>query len=135
MRSPAFVVLVLLLAACEPAPAYDAGAVQLVAELKDYSVTLNAAEVKAGTVKVGIRNRGSQPHDFLVIRTNLAPDQLPYDAGRAKANEDGVVGKTQDLRSGGTGALTVTLEPGSYVIICNVAGHYQLGMRTALKVK
>lgn len=133
MRALALLV-VAVLTACGQALAYDAGAVQLVAELRDYSVTLNAAEVKAGTVKVGIRNRGSQPHDFLVIRTDLAPDQLPYDAGRAKANEDGVVGKTQDLRAGGTGALTVTLEPGSYVVICNVAGHYQLGMRTALKV-
>ena len=133
MRALALVVA-LLLAACEQAPGYDAASVQLVAELKDYSVNLNASAVKAGTVKVGIRNRGTQPHDFLVIRTDLAPDQLPYDAGRAKANEDGVVGKTQDLRAGGTAALTVTLEPGSYVVICNIAGHYQLGMRTALKV-
>jgi len=33
------------------------------------------------------------------------------------------------------GAVTATLEPGQYVLICNVAGHYGLGMRTALKVE
>jgi len=129
----AALLLAVALVACAEAPAFEAGAVQLVAELKDYSVNLSVSEVKAGALKIGIRNRGSQPHDFLVVRTDLAPDQLPYDAGLAKAKEDGVVGKTRDVRAGGTAALSVTLGPGSYVVICNVAGHYQLGMRAALK--
>lgn len=134
MRVAALLLAAALAACAEQAPAFDSSAVQLVAELRDYSVNLSVSELKAGPVKIGVRNRGTQPHDFLVIRTNVAPDQLPYDAGRAKATEDGVVGKTRDLRAGGTAAVTVTLEPGSYVVICNVAGHYQLGMRTALKV-
>jgi uncharacterized cupredoxin-like copper-binding protein len=108
--------------------------VQLIAELRDYSVTLNAATVKAGPTKIGIRNRAGQVHNFLVIRTDLPPDKLPYDGGRAMAKEDGALAKSKDLRAGGTGAVTVTLEPGSYVVICNTAGHYQLGMRTALTV-
>jgi uncharacterized cupredoxin-like copper-binding protein len=31
--------------------------------------------------------------------------------------------------------LSADLAPGNYVIICNVAGHYQLGMRAAFKVE
>jgi uncharacterized cupredoxin-like copper-binding protein len=28
-----------------------------------------------------------------------------------------------------------SLAPGHYVLICNIAGHYQLGMHTSLTVK
>jgi uncharacterized cupredoxin-like copper-binding protein len=31
--------------------------------------------------------------------------------------------------------LTADLAAGKYVVICNVAGHYQLGMRIALTVQ
>jgi uncharacterized cupredoxin-like copper-binding protein len=31
--------------------------------------------------------------------------------------------------------VTADLAAGNYVIICNIAGHYQLGMRVALAVR
>ena len=31
--------------------------------------------------------------------------------------------------------LALDLAPGKYVLICNVAGHYQLGMRAGLELK
>lgn len=133
---PLAALLIVATVACgESAPAFDAAAVQLVVELRDYTLSPNVADVPAGETKIGIRNRGSQPHDLIVIRTEEAPDKLSYDASRAKASEDGNVGKIKELRAGGTAALTVTLEPGRYVLICNTAGHYMLGMRTALTVR
>ena len=103
--------------------------------MRDYAVSPSTAELAAGETKIGIRNRGSQPHDLILIRTDLPPDKLPYDASRAKAREDGTVGKTAELRAGASSLMTVNLEPGRYLLICNVAGHYSLGMRTALTVK
>lgn len=127
---------VLVLGACgESVPAFQPADVQLVVELSDYKVVPNVTTVKAGPTKVGIRNRGSQPHDLVVLRTDLAPDRLPYDPGRAKAGEPGLVGRSTELRAGGTAALTLALEPGRYVLLCNVAGHYGLGMRAALTVE
>lgn len=132
----AVLVAILLITACgESTPAFQAADVQLVVEISDFKVVPNVATVKAGPTKIGIRNRGSQPHDLVVLRTDLAPDRLPYDAGRAKAGEPGLVGRSNELRAGGTAALTLTLEPGQYVLICNVAGHYGLGMRAALRVE
>ena len=129
-------VLALVVAACgEAGAAFQTGDVQLVVELTDYKVTTNSAIVRAGETKIGVRNRGSQPHDLVVLRTDLAPERLPYDLGKAKADEPGLVARTKELRSGGTAAVTVTFEPGQYVLICNVAGHYGLGMRTALTVE
>ena len=128
--------LALVLAACgDGVAAFRPGDVQLVVELTDYKVIPNVATVRAGETKIGVRNRGSQPHDLVVLRTDLAPDRLPYDAGKAKADESGSVARTKELRAGGTAAVTVTLEPGQYVLICNVAGHYRLGMRTSLRVE
>jgi len=126
----------LVAGACgETVAAFQPNEVQLVVEMTDYNVVPNVASVRAGQTKIGVRNRGSQPHDLVVLRTDLAPGNLPYDAGRAKAGEPGLVARTKELRAGGTAAVTATLEPGQYVLICNVAGHYGLGMRSALKVE
>ena len=128
-------VLAFVIAACgQPVAAFQPGDVQLVVEMTDYKVTTNVATVRAGETKIGVRNRGSQPHDLVVLRTDLAPDRLPYDAAKATADEPGLVARSKELRAGGTAAVTVTLEPGQYVLICNVAGHYGLGMRAALRV-
>jgi len=122
-------------AACgEPAPAFDAKSVQLVVEMRDYSVKPSVDTVKAGTIKIGIRNLAAMQHDFVVLKTDLPPDKLPYDGGKAQVIETGLVGK-QLVEAQRSGALTVTLEPGNYVLICNIAGHYQLGMRAPLKVE
>ena len=128
-------VLSLLLAACDAAPAFQPADVQLVVEMSDYKVVANLATVRAGATRIGVRNRGSQPHDLVVLRSDLAPDKLPYDVGKARADEPGLVGRSKELRAGGTAAIDVTLEPGQYVLICNVAGHYGLGMRVALRVE
>lgn len=128
--------LALMAGACsETVAAFQPGDVQLVVELTDYKVSTNVAVVPARETKIGVRNRGSQPHDLVVLRTELAPDKLPYDAARARAEEPGLIVRTKELRAGGTAAVTATLAPGQYVLICNVAGHYGLGMRTALKVE
>jgi uncharacterized cupredoxin-like copper-binding protein len=130
------VALAVVLGACgESTPAFDPKGVQLIVELKDYSVTPNVPTVKAGTLKIGVRNLASQLHEFVVLKTDLAPDKLPYDPGQAKAIETGLVGKIESIQPQRSAALTVTLEPGSYVIICNNPGHYQLGMRASLKAE
>jgi uncharacterized cupredoxin-like copper-binding protein len=39
------------------------------------------------------------------------------------------------IAAGKSAAVTLDLTPGKYVFICNVAGHYQLGMHTAFTVE
>ena len=117
--------------AMEPLPSD----VNVIVDLKEYAVTLNVAMIKAGTVKFGIRNNGTMVHDFELIRTDLAPDKLPIDGGAAKAREDGLVKQMINIAVNRSTTLSADLTPGHYVIICNVAGHYQLGMRAELKVE
>ena len=126
--------LALLVVSCSQ-PAADApSGSQVVAELADYKITVNVPSVKAGTIKIGVRNLGNMEHSFEVIKTDFPHDKLPIDGAAAKAKEDGKVGEIKSIGAGKSAAVTVDLTPGKYVFICNVAGHYQLGMHTGFTV-
>ena len=136
MRSvlPMLAVALLVLASCSSAPEQLPADVQLTVDMKEYSITLGAASVKAGSTKIGIRNLGTMEHEFELIKTDLAPDKLPVDVGSGRAKEDGLVKQVKGIQPNKVATVTADLQAGTYVIICNVAGHYQLGMRVALKV-
>jgi uncharacterized cupredoxin-like copper-binding protein len=127
--------LLVLVASCSSAPETLPADVALIVDMKEYSITLNTPTVKAGVVKFGIRNLGTMVHDFNLIKTDLAPDKLPIDTASAKARTDGLVKQMINIAQGRVTTLDADLAPGHYVIICNVAGHYQLGMRTELAVQ
>ena len=55
--------------------------------------------------------------------------------GQGKAKEDGLVKQIKSVLPNKVATITANLEAGSYVILCNVSGHYQLGMRAAFKVE
>jgi uncharacterized cupredoxin-like copper-binding protein len=99
----------------------------------EMAFTLSKRTVPKGTVVFQVVNRGVLPHDFVVLRTNIAPGKLPVVGQRAR--EVGRVGKTPVLGRGETHRLTLTLRPGKYVLICNVPGHYRAGMFVGFSVR
>jgi uncharacterized cupredoxin-like copper-binding protein len=125
----------LLLAACGGPSASAAADSQVIVEMTDYKVVTNVPSVKAGTIKIGVRNLASMEHSFEVIKTDLAADQLPIDPASAKAIDVGKVGEIATIAGGTSAAVTLDLGPGKYIFICNIAGHYQLGMHTAFVVE
>ena len=125
----------IVIASCGGPPQEAPSGSQVLVELSDYKVSVNVASVKAGSVKIGVRNVANMEHSFQVIKTDLAPDKLPVDGVTAKANEDGKVGEIPSIPAGKSAAVTIALTPGKYVFICNVSGHYQLGMRTGFTVE
>jgi uncharacterized cupredoxin-like copper-binding protein len=127
--------LLVLVASCGSAPETLPADVNVIVDMKEYSITLNTPTAKAGVVKFGIRNLGTMVHDFDLIKTDLAPDKLPIDTASAKAVTDGLVKQMINIAQGRVTTVDANLAPGHYVIICNVASHYQLGMRTELTVQ
>ena len=129
-----FFALAVLASACsqgmEPLPAD----VNVTVDLKEYAITLSVSSIKAGTIKFGIRNNGTMVHDFDVYKTDLPLDKLPVDGGSAKVKMDGLVKQMINISANRSTTTTADLSAGRYVIICNVAGHYQLGMRAELQV-
>ena len=56
---------------------------------------------------------------------------------RQQGNEDaaGHLGEVSELDPGKSGSLSMKLDPGTYMLLCNVAGHYMAGMWTTITVK
>lgn len=103
-------------------------------ELRDFEVRPSLTQVKAGSLKIAVRNASaSQVHELTIIKTDLDPDKLPVEGSAAK--EDGKVAKSKDLNPGTSATLTVDLSPGRYLFICNQPGHYALGMRIRVTVQ
>ena len=132
MRVAVLVAVLFLLVSCGGGSETMPADVNVVVEMKDYSITLSVPNVKAGTVKFGIRNSGGMEHSFELIKTDLDIDKLPV--ADAKAKEDGLVKQIKSIPVAKIATISADLQPGKYVVICNVAGHYQLGMRAALRV-
>ena len=113
--------------------------------LDEFSVTPNQSSAPHGQVTFHVSNVGDDMHEFLVIRTDLAPDALPTEAnGSYEENGAGTVllDEIEDIDSGGSADLTLDLDSGHYVLICNMVHqegavlevHYALGMRTDFDV-
>lgn len=103
--------------------------------LDEYSIRLSETDVIAGPQTFSVTDRGRIAHQFLVLRTERTPDDLPVAKdGIVKLGAKGidVVGEIELLSPGETQPLQVDLRPGGYALICNIAGHYASGMHTAL---
>ena len=101
---------------------------------KDFGIGLEETSTPAGSTTFDITNDGPSTHEFVVLKTDLAEDALPVDGSTVdEANLD-LVDEAEDIAPGVGTSLTVDLEPGSYVVICNVEGHYAAGMHAALTV-
>ncbi len=110
----------------------------------------NPATVPAGQVSFRALNTGWLNHELVVLP--LARGQFPGQrviGSDGKANEAGSLGEASrtcgadegdeqssnyGIAPGTTGWTTVTLPPGRYELICNIAGHYGAGMYAALDV-
>ena len=97
-------------------------------------MTLDSSTVAAGAVSFAITNEGVKNHEFVVMSTDLANDQLEMTGDEANEDAYTVIDEIEDIPGGETATLNVTLEPGHYVIICNLEGHYRMGMRSEITV-
>ena len=119
----------------EPTGTAVPGAIQV--ELLDFAVEVEPASATADTITFIVTNGGAQVHNLRLIETELAPDALPLDDDGIVVDEEqvDVVGSVAELSGGEDEELSVELEAGSYVLICNVPTHYALGMSVAFTVE
>lgn len=120
------------------------GATTVEVTLQEWAVVLAAASAPAGEITFEVTNEGPEDiHEFVVIKTDLEAAELPADAdGVIDEAGDGmeVIDEIEDLPVGENQSLSITLEAGSYVLLCNIwdegegEAHYEMGMRTAFSV-
>jgi uncharacterized cupredoxin-like copper-binding protein len=103
----------------------------------EWFFTPSVDTVPAGTVTFNARNDGVVPHNFRLVRTDLAPDALPVDTETSMVDEGQLekLARSEDLAAGEVEQIVVDLEPGSYVMFCNIPTHYQVGLYAGLTVE
>lgn len=88
----------------------------------------------AGEVTFEVHNDGTVPHELVVIKTDLEPDALPVSDGQVDERQVQVIGELEEFPAGEIETGSFELEAGSYVLICNIPGHYEQGMHARLTV-
>ena len=100
-------------------------------------ITLDTASVAAGEVTFEAVNASKDIiHEMILAPVVDQAKGLPYLVDDMKVDEDaaGHLGEVSELVPGKSGALTLTLKPGTYILFCNIPGHYAMGMWTLIKV-
>jgi uncharacterized cupredoxin-like copper-binding protein len=101
------------------------------------SIRIDKSTVKAGDIHFAANNwsRGLL-HEMLVVAVDNPNAPLPYDYGTGEVPEKQVkvLGETSELEPNGSGGLDLKLAPGTYLLLCNLPGHYAAGMATPLTV-
>jgi uncharacterized cupredoxin-like copper-binding protein len=116
----------------EPAPT---DAAQVFVTLGEWAVSPETTSVPAGEVYFLADNAGAQPHELVVIRTDLAEDELPVVDDRVPEDDVDIIGEIEPFAANSQASTVLDLEPGAYVLICNIAQHYGEGMHSAFTVE
>ena len=135
MKRLALVAPALLLAASCSDSGQDANAGPGIgATLKDFAITLESESLTAGSTTFDIVNDGPSSHELEVFRTDLADGALPVDGSTVADDQLEIVDEAEDIAPGTSTSLTVELPAGHYVVICNIADHYEAGMHAGITV-
>jgi uncharacterized cupredoxin-like copper-binding protein len=115
--------------------------------ISEFTVEPDPDSVGAGEVTFVVDNQGGETHEFLVVDADSA-DDLPVDDDgafdEAAFGEDKVLDEVEDIESGDTAELTLDLEAGTYVLLCNVVeeeesgeveSHFMEGMHATFTVE
>jgi uncharacterized cupredoxin-like copper-binding protein len=119
-----------LLAACSSGPA------KISVTMTDYEMNLSAPSAKAGEITFHIQNNSEvNIHEFVVVKTDTGAGSLPMTADNTvDESQFTPVDEVEDLETGKNADLVVTLEPGHYVLLCNLPNHYMQGMHADFTV-
>ena len=135
---PAGLVLTLAAASC------GGGGGTVDVTLQEFSVATDPTSAEAGEMTFEATNDGpDDTHEFVVFKTDLSLTDLPTDENGA-VDEAGegleLIGEIEDIEVGETDSVTLNLDAGNYVLVCNIwdedeqEAHYQEGMRTGFTV-
>jgi uncharacterized cupredoxin-like copper-binding protein len=101
----------------------DDGGEEVNVVLSEFIVEPDDETVDAGEVTFVADNQGGDTHELLVVRAASA-DELPVDADgafdEAAFGEENVLGEVEDVAPGDEKELTLDLDAGTYVLLCNV---------------
>jgi len=115
--------------------------------LSEWLVKPKPKTVKAGKIKFVAKNVGGEEHELVIVKAD-DPAALPTDESgsvvEAQIADSEVVGEIEDIESRSSKSKTFRLEPGTYILFCNITeeeesgeleSHFKEGMYSTLIVK
>jgi hypothetical protein len=115
--------------------------------VREWQVAPAQNSIRTGTVNFIVTNEGAETHELLVVKADSV-DQLPVDADgafdEAAYGADKVMGEVEDISPTTQKNFALDLEPGNYLLLCNVVddeasgekdAHFSHGMYTTFTVE
>ncbi|MEO5613351.1 MAG: hypothetical protein ABIR04_00275 [Cypionkella sp.] len=100
-------------------------------------IKIDTATIAPGRITFEVVNDSKDIiHEMIVSPIKSTDVDLPYLADENRVDEEtaGHLGEVAELDPGKSGALTVDLTPGLYLLYCNIPNHFVGGMWTVLTV-
>lgn len=101
-------------------------------------IDVDQMNVPAGKVTFDVNNASKETiHEMIVTPVANTDAVLPFNANENRVEEDsaGDLGEVSELDPGKSGTLSIDMKPGTYVLYCNVPGHFMAGMWTTITVQ
>jgi uncharacterized cupredoxin-like copper-binding protein len=105
----------------------SAGAADVDVSFGDMWIKADTPTVKAGEVTFGVKNEGATTHGLAIV-------EGPASVSGGMVDESTFLAKGGELAGGASETVTADLKPGSYELLCFMAGHYAAGQKMAFEV-
>lgn len=102
------------------------------ADVGEWSIVPSVGSVRAGRVRIEVRNLGTAAHQIVLVRTKAFAARLPLRGTRAVVRP---AAEPVLVRAGQRASFVVTLRPGPYVLLDNLPWAYWKGASTAFSVR
>jgi hypothetical protein len=106
--------------------------------LRDYSID-GPSTLPSGKYEFVVSNKGTVGHELVMFATKAAATAMPTgkdgDVNEDASSLESVLDSGSSLAPGESRILYAEFDPGHYVMVCNLAGHYRLGMREDVTVR
>lgn len=102
------------------------------------SLKLDPAMISPGQVTFSVHNDAiSEEHEMVVVKLKSPDQTIPLVKAKHRIDEEQLksMGEVSELKPGASGELKANLKAGTYLVFCNLKGHYEAGMQTTLTVK
>lgn len=106
-------------------------------DMATMGITVDTVEIPSGEVTFRVINESQEFYHSVTISPVVDPSkELPYLTDKMMVNEAaaGTTARVKELRPRDAGQVTVDMQPGTYILYCNIAGHYVMGMWTLVTV-